>query len=409
MDAYFYKIKRYFASRLQYTRNLLSRVIQLALPLWQRLPITSQFIVRPYNYQIQTSTWVAQSHQRSKHYSAGYIHLTREHRIMRKAPGTLDDHPHWKFDARTHDAPATFVAVVPGGKVVGGNGAVVTSDNQLLFDVSKEFGVKEPEQHSLFRRWRASRLRYFETSVAVVATAGHQNYFHWMFDALPRIDLIQKSTLQPELFVCNYQSSFQFESLQRLGITAQQIIDSNYDLHVQAQQLIVPSLPGRTGNMTKQSCDFLRKTFLTEQSGTNERPLRLYISRTEAPSRRILNEDSVLAQLAYHNFQVIKPEHLSIAEQALLFSSAEIVIAPHGAGLTNLVFCSPGTTVIEFFSPRYVNVCYWALSNLLDLQYYYLLGIGEIPPEYYDPHDVGCDIIVNVNQLNELLEKAVSG
>ena len=398
--------KRYVISRLQYIRNC--SVIQLTLPLWQRLPVTSQFIVRPRSYQVQTSTWVAQSRQRIKHHSAGYLPLTPEHQITRKAPGTLDEQPHWKFDARTHDAPATFVAIVPGGKVVGGSGAVVTSDNQLLFDVSKEFGVKNPEQHSLFRKWRASRLRYFETSVAVVATAGSQGYFHWMFDALPRIDLIQKSKLQPKLFVCNYQSSFQFESLQRLGITTQQIIDSNYDTHVQAQQLIVPSLPGRTGNMTKQSCDFLRKTFLTEQSGNNERPLRLYISRTEAQSRRILNEDSVLAQLAPHNFQVIKPEHLSIEEQALLFSSAEIVIAPHGAGLTNLVFCPPGTAVIEFFSPRYVNVCYWALSNLLDLQYYYLLGDGERPPEFHDPHDVGCDIVVNVSQFNKLLEKIIT-
>jgi capsular polysaccharide biosynthesis protein len=29
------------------------------------------------------------------------------------------------------------------------------------------------------------------------------------------------------------------------------------------------------------------------------------------------------------------------------FAAAAVVIAPHGAGLANLVFCAPGTTVIE--------------------------------------------------------------
>jgi capsular polysaccharide biosynthesis protein len=97
---------------------------------------------------------------------------------------------------------------------------------------------------------------------------------------------------------------------------------------------------------------------------------------------------------------------MPIAEQALLLSSAKVILAPHGAGLSNLVFCSPGTKVIEVFSPKYVNVCFWSLSNQMNLEYYYLIGEGQSPPEYVDPHQIKADISVNINSLSNLMKLA---
>jgi capsular polysaccharide biosynthesis protein len=157
--------------------------------------------------------------------------------------------------------------------------------------------------------------------------------------------------------------------------------------------------------MTGRTYTFLRSHFLSGQNNAATRKLRLYISRAGAGSRRVCNETAVVEQLLPCGFQIIKPEQLSLAEQVRVFSSAEIVIAPHGGGLTNLVFCAPGTIVIEFFSPAYVNVCYWALSNLGQLRYYYLLGIGERPADYHDPHDTRADIIVDPDELMRLLHR----
>jgi len=73
-------------------------------------------------------------------------------------------------------------------------------------------------------------------------------------------------------------------------------------------------------------------------------------------------------------FQSVTLESLSVSAQAELLSSAEVVISPHGGGLTNLAFCRSGTKVIELFAPRYVYPCYWFLSNLAGLEYAYLVG-----------------------------------
>jgi capsular polysaccharide biosynthesis protein len=51
--------------------------------------------------------------------------------------------------------------------------------------------------------------------------------------------------------------------------------------------------------------------------------------------------------MRHHGFSTHMLEDLSFDEQITLFSQAEFVVAPHGAGLANLLFCQPGTKVLE--------------------------------------------------------------
>jgi capsular polysaccharide biosynthesis protein len=53
--------------------------------------------------------------------------------------------------------------------------------------------------------------------------------------------------------------------------------------------------------------------------------------------------------------------------QILLFQSAEFVISPHGAGLANLLFCEPGTKVIELMPSVEVRPFFWLISEKLGL------------------------------------------
>jgi capsular polysaccharide biosynthesis protein len=50
------------------------------------------------------------------------------------------------------------------------------------------------------------------------------------------------------------------------------------------------------------------------------------------------------------DFKLIDPSKLSLSQQVEAFSNAEIILGPHGAGLTNIMFCNPGTKVIEIRS-----------------------------------------------------------
>jgi capsular polysaccharide biosynthesis protein len=136
---------------------------------------------------------------------------------------------------------------------------------------------------------------------------------------------------------------------------------------------------------------------------------RIYITRQNATNRRIINEREVRDLLSQFGFQCVALESLSVMEQAALLAKAEVIVAPHGGGLTNTVFCQPGTKVIEIFSPQYVYVCYWLISNLVELDYYYLTGI--VPEGYYLHHFLYPDartedIWVDLRDLSNVLNLA---
>jgi capsular polysaccharide biosynthesis protein len=68
---------------------------------------------------------------------------------------------------------------------------------------------------------------------------------------------------------------------------------------------------------------------------------------------------------------------LSFADTVTIFSSAAIIVAPHGAGLTNMLFSDSGIPIIEFMSLQNPNICYWHLSELLKNKYYMIPCITE--------------------------------
>jgi capsular polysaccharide biosynthesis protein len=75
----------------------------------------------------------------------------------------------------------------------------------------------------------------------------------------------------------------------------------------------------------------------------------------------------------------VQAEALTWAEQINAFRGAKVVVGPHGAGLANLMFCRPGTTVVELFNRSYVNGLYWRLAALRGLDYRPVVAEGAEP------------------------------
>ncbi len=101
-------------------------------------------------------------------------------------------------------------------------------------------------------------------------------------------------------------------------------------------------------------------------------PKRIFIDRRASRLRKLTNEDELIAALP--DFLPVRLEDLSIEEQIRLFSGAEIIVAPHGAGLTNIGFSRPGTYVVELMMDAYCNWCYRRLAALSNLHYRCVLG-----------------------------------
>jgi hypothetical protein len=110
---------------------------------------------------------------------------------------------------------------------------------------------------------------------------------------------------------------------------------------------------------------------------------RLYVDRRAAGLRPLRNEDAVVELLAAHGFVAVRLEGLNFDAQAQLFAEAAFIVAPHGAGLSNLAFVPPGTSVIELMPHRLGQWCYRRLCAVRGLSYEAVIGEQEeAPPSY---------------------------
>ena len=296
--------------------------------------------------------------------------------------------------------PEAFVAVVPDARAWGDkrNSAVITSDNRLVKDIST--GVGE----LILSSDRLPTFDYLEGTVAFLSVCFGESYYHWMFDVLPRFHLLDCSGIKisdlDKIVTNKLKSNFHFTTLNKLEIPLDKIVSSS-ELHIKAKRLVVPSLSG-IYRCSKWACNFLRAKFLKDSATSKKGPDRIYISRKLASRRRVVNEEEVVKFLEKLGFVSVVLESMSVEEQALCLAGAKVVVAPHGAGLTNLVFCNPGTKAIEFFSPDYIPACYWQLSNVCGLKHYYLIG-----EDFKDDSVNGCEnILVSLKKLSKLMNLA---
>lgn len=382
------------------------------MTLAKKLPVPSTLNLPPDGYYPSSEDYWQVCQQWSSD-SVTYTPVFPPSRSVRRPPQSLEKELHWKFaGGGDFSNPATFLICIGDGQVFGDAGAVITPDNRLLFDVSSQFGIgrdlNRAMEHSVFQQFRLPACQQEPGTVAVIATAGGNTFFHWLTDALPRIEIVRQAFPGGlgaiDKFLINSGIPVIVESLELLGIPHDKLIPCHSRLHIRASQLVVPSLVGGVGNLPPWACQFLRESFLPQAASLPRVP-RLYISRSKARYRRVANELAVLNYLAKFGFESVCLEEYSFKEQIALLSQAEMVVAPHGAGLTNLIWCKPQTRVVEIFSPNYVNVCFWAMSNLMELDYCYLLGKGQRPPDQFDPHLHKEDITVCLDALDQLFRQ----
>jgi capsular polysaccharide biosynthesis protein len=328
-------------------------------------------------------------------------------------PVTNDDNIHWRFLKNdTGSFPIQSVIEIPKGRVLGDRCIIITEDDKILGEVSREFGINgDLSKLSVFRKIRLPKCSYFDGELAVIGYVGWNNYWHWTFDILPRIYLLHKSghlATCDGILVNELLFPFQRESLIKMGLPEEKIIYAGKDTHIMARKLLVPTIPEAGDHVPAWSIRFLQeKLFFDQSSGLqHSNDSKIFISRGKARNRRLVNETEIYELLSGLGFTKVVLEDLSLKEQAEIFKSASVIIAPHGASQTNLIHSRRGTKVIELFSPLWINYCFWSLAVQMGIHYYYLMGEGPVIDESNYRIDKTADIHVDMKKLITLLQKA---
>mgnify|MGYP006268846781 CR=1 FL=1 len=128
--------------------------------------------------------------------------------------------------------------------------------------------------------------------------------------------------------------------------------------------------------------------------------LRLYLGRALAGRRRVLNERPLMAALESLGFTCIPdPSNLDFEHQCRLLSEADVVVAPHGAVLSLLFCCAPGTKILEVHCPGYLSPLYAWMAAFGGLRYRSLMGCARANPAEPQMDDLWVDISLVLHHL----------
>lgn len=315
-------------------------------------------------------------------------------------------------------APEAYTVEVQQGRAWGGNlGTTVFDDrNRVLRDCSTGYSAIIATSPHL-----PPPVHLAGTTAFLATRWSRVNYFHWMFDVVVRLGVLRQSGFAwdeiDRVVVAAQELPFQIESLQRLGIPRTKVAvccDAEWLgsvdpiphrlPHFTADRLLVPAIPElRSYRGASWARRFLRDRFL-EPERSRRFPERIYITRRNVFYRQVVNEPAVIDFLSHHGFQILDPGRLPLVDQAAAFAAAKVIVSVHGAGLTNLVFAQPGTTVIEIFPPGHCQTTYWLLSNLGGLAHYHLTA--QVDPRSLGQTAVMQNISIDLERLGAALRLA---
>lgn len=149
-------------------------------------------------------------------------------------------------------------------------------------------------------------------------------------------------------------------------------------------------------------------------------PFRIGLIQRQT-NRRILNLDrlqqAIQQRYPQATIQQVIMEDKDFFEQAEWWAQQHVVVTMHGAGMTNMAFLSQHAGVVEAFPPHFYELHFFkTLSQSMGIKHHYQWidsGVTDPEADYLahnaDPATKTRDFNVSVDEMMELVEKAVAG
>lgn len=238
-------------------------------------------------------------------------------------------------------------------------------------------------------------------TAAIHLLVGNQdNYFHWLLEGMSRFDpaesrgfgVLGEAAAEAPLLVPPLDAPWKQQSFGLMVSPGLRYAVVSGDATVRVGRLLyLPQLSG--GGLLPhlglpRAFDRMRAAAYTALRAEPARPFRkLFVSRADSTNRVLVNEADLSALAAASGFERVVLGEMPVAEQVRLFAEATHIVAPHGAGLTNLLFCRPGTAVCELQMDCNLHWAFRRLAALRGLRYGCVIGAHLPPPREWMHHN----------------------
>jgi hypothetical protein len=226
-------------------------------------------------------------------------------------------------------------------------------------------------EHALVKQLRPVQTDPDQHTIVACNLSAH-NYFHWMVQSLPAIDWGLRTRRHPNVVLALPPLlPWQEEALALLGhadvprLTLEPF--GHYWLpSAEYAEFLGERMARSVSHAATATFARLRQAVMPASGGGGE----IYVARTDATSRVVVNEDALIAMLERQGVRIVVPGSLPVTQQIAIFRGARLVIGPHGAGLSNIIGCEPGTHLYEMLPSHYPNMCFNLLAQGCGLHYW---------------------------------------
>ena len=286
-------------------------------------------------------------------------------------------------------------------------GAVIDSHNKMYERFSQfPWGI---ELHpAMSQPYLGAISKKIGKGVFLITPEARNNYYHWMVDLLPRLLLAKKYSLQEfqgaRIILHSPARDYEDQTLALAGVSPEQVIRLNRFELIQAEQLLVPDYEGAELVFPEWKKQLLNE-FKTDVLGYAKKVAhrKIYLVRGKQRTRQLIGEDHLIQALEEKGFEAIDPQLLTLKQQMKVLSEASVVVALHGAALTNLVFCLPGTQVIEIRNNHDAPEYFRALSKVYGL-HFETLGVRPRKEKQRRIHSNRENLILTQEDVERLIK-----
>ena len=245
------------------------------------------------------------------------------------------------------------------------------TDDFLTFSEAYIWGDLEKYKNFYSKKFIENFSKEFKkfkelNNIYLLGTSSVNNYYRNIITFLPRLFFINEKKIKLGIHrnTSNKIRIFIEKICNKFGVEIKFVfLDDNFFKFTESK---IPQFLNKSSSI---------KILNSLKKNNNQTKEKIYISRQNCNFRNLLNERDVIIKLKKLDYKIVDLNNFEVEEQIKLFSSASVVVSPTGSGLTNLVFCNPGTKVFEItpkynfeyeahFKNRYSSIC-----KFLDLNY----------------------------------------
>jgi len=256
---------------------------------------------------------------------------------------------------------------------VYGHQGFIKKDRFLIMDhlinPSYYHSIKNKAYFKKQNQWVIFKPTKILESAIVMISLYSENYYHYLLDTLTKFDENYIYTETIDIVMIEPTFLYQKESLSFLNPKYRfHFVSKNHSIQIQKARIPIAKYHPEFPPLSK--IQFLRNLFSHDIKVPS--PKYVYLTRKTAKnSRKIMDEEKFLQFLMPYGFETIDFTNTTLSFQHTVLRDSKVIIAPHGASLTNIIFTENQPTIIEIFHQNDPNSHYFNIAQHLNLNYEY--------------------------------------